>query len=84
VNGENPIFLPIVSLYDFDSYLLTIYDRWGGVVFQSEERTEGWNGEAEMGDLKPQGTYVYHLTFQDRAGKIYNYRGIVTMLIDKE
>jgi hypothetical protein len=84
VHGENPIFLPIISLYDFDSYLLTIYDRWGGVVFQTEDRNEGWNGEAEMGDLKPQGTYVYHVTFQDRAGKIYNYRGIVTMLIDKE
>lgn len=84
VNGENPIFLPVVSLYDFDSYLLTIYDRWGGVIFQTDDRNEGWNGEAEMNDLKPEGTYVYHLTFQDREGRIYNYRGFVTMLIDKE
>lgn len=84
VYGENPIFLPIVSLYDFDSYLLTIYDRWGGVIYQTEDREEGWNGESADGNLKPEGTYVYHLTFRDREGKDYNYRGFVTMLIDKE
>lgn len=84
IHGENPAFLPIVSLYDFDSYLLTIYDRWGGMIFQTQDRNEGWNGEAEFGDLKPEGTYVYHLVFYDREGKEYNYRGFVTMLIDKE
>lgn len=84
INGENPVFMPVISLYDFDSYLLTIYDRWGGVIFQTRDRNEGWNGEADFGDLKPEGTYVYHLVFYDREGKEYNYRGFVTMLIDKQ
>ncbi|MBL7898347.1 MAG: gliding motility-associated C-terminal domain-containing protein, partial [Crocinitomicaceae bacterium] len=84
VNGENPVFLPVVSLYDFDSYLLTIYDRWGGVVFQTDDREEGWNGESDMNNLVPEGTYVYHLQFNDRENKKYDYRGFVTMLIDAE
>lgn len=84
VHGENPVFLPIVSLYDFDSYLLTIYDRWGGIVFQTDDRNEGWNGEGDFNNLVPEGTYVYHLQFNDRENKKYDYRGFVTMLIDEE
>lgn len=82
VHGENPVFLPVISLYDFDSYNLSIYDRWGGVIYQTNDRYEGWNGEDFSGDLKPEGTYIYHLIFYDREGKEYNYRGFVTMLID--
>ena len=67
VNGENPIFLPIVSLYDFDSYDLKIYDRWGGVIFQTGDRNEGWDGRGgSMGDMKPEGVYVYYLSTETR------------------
>ncbi len=81
INGENPIFLPIISLYDFSSYDLKIYDRWGGVIFQTNDRNEGWDGRGPLGDIKPEGTYVYYLYFEDREGKDYQYRGTVTMLI---
>ena len=84
VNGENPIFLPIISLYEFDSYLLNIYNRWGEVIHSTTDRFEGWNGDDQFGDLKSEGVYVYHLSFEDRDGKEYNFRGSVTMLIDKE
>lgn len=83
VYGENPIFLPVISLYDFDSYHLLIYDRWGGVIYDTYDRNEGWNGEDDTGDLKPEGVYIYHLIFNDREGREYNYRGFVTMLIDE-
>ena len=83
IYGENPIFLPVVSLYDFDSYNLVMYDRWGGEVFVTQDRDEGWDGRDSGGDLKPEGTYVYYLTFADREGKEYQFRGFVTMLIDQ-
>lgn len=83
VYGENPIFLPIISLYDFSSYNLIIYDRWGGEIYVTQDRFEGWDGRGQSGDLKAEGTYVYYLTFDDRDGKEYQYRGFVTMLIDQ-
>lgn len=84
INGENPIFMPIVNLYDYSSYNLTIYDRWGGVIFNTLNKDEGWDGTASFGDLKPEGVYIYYLTFDDREGQQYQYRGIITMLIDKQ
>jgi len=85
INGENNIFLPIVSLYDFDSYSLTIYNRWGEQIFISSDRYEGWNGENLLfGGYHEEGVYVYHLTFTDREGNEYDYQGTVTLLIGEE
>ena len=84
VNGANPIFLPIVNLFDYSSYNLTIYDRWGGVIFNTLNRNEGWDGTDVNYVLNQEGVYVYYLTFEDREGKEYQYRGIVTMLVDAE
>ncbi|MCH2234381.1 MAG: gliding motility-associated C-terminal domain-containing protein [Crocinitomicaceae bacterium] len=85
VNGANPVFLPVVSLYEFSSYQLIIYDRWGGEIFMTTDPDEGWNGEGNtlMGDRLPQGVYVYFLSFNDRNGDVYEYRGTVTMLFDE-
>ncbi len=82
INGLNNRFLPVISLYDFDSYNLIIYDRWGGVVFQTADRNEGWDGFNQR-DGKPyqEGTYVYQLRFTDREDKAFDYTGTVTLLI---
>lgn len=81
VNGVNNIFIPVISLYDFSSYDLGIYDRWGSTIFVTNDRDQGWDGTNASGDLVSEGTYVYYLRFTDRDGVLYEYRGFVTMLI---
>lgn len=84
INGANPIFLPIVSLYDFSSYDLTIFDRWGGQIFNTDDSNQGWDGRGgQFNDLRPEGVYVYFLSIKDRDNKEYQFRGTVTMLIDE-
>lgn len=80
IDGYNPIFLPIISLYDFDSYNLLIYNRWGEVVFNTQDRYLGWDGKDENGKAYEEGVYVYQLQFKDGFGKEYDYKGSVTML----
>jgi hypothetical protein len=80
IDGYNPIFLPVISLYDFESYDLQIYNRWGEIVFNTDDRYLGWNGEGNDGDLKPEGVYVYLLRFKDEFGTEYEYKGSLTML----
>lgn len=82
VNGENPVFLPIISLFEFDSYQLDIYDRWGRVIWTTNDKDEGWNGTGVGNGLVSEGVYVYMVSFQDRDAKEYVFRGTVTMLID--
>ncbi|MEX1000866.1 MAG: gliding motility-associated C-terminal domain-containing protein [Crocinitomicaceae bacterium] len=81
INGENPVFKPIINLFEFDSYQLEIYNRWGEVIFSTDDKDLGWNGRDEFGDLKSEGTYIYRVRFEDRDAKEHVYRGIVTMLI---
>lgn len=85
VNGANPVFKPVVSLYDFSSYQLRIYDRWGGEVFFTTDANEGWDGSGNnIWDEKvPQGVYVYFLSIEDRDGQVYEYRGTITVLFDE-
>ncbi|MCG8576424.1 MAG: gliding motility-associated C-terminal domain-containing protein [Flavobacteriales bacterium] len=82
INGNNHIFLPVVNLYDFSSYDLKIYDRWGGDIFNTQDPNEGWDGaNTVVGGYHAEGTYIYFLSFQDRDGKDYEFRGTVTLLI---
>jgi gliding motility-associated-like protein len=84
VNGENPIFLPVVSLYEFDSYELNIYNRWGEVIFTTNDSQEGWDGRDANGDLKSEGVYVYVLSIEDRNADEHVFKGSITMLIDND
>jgi len=50
-----------------EEYYLEIYNRWGQMVFQSEDMDMAWNGEYR-GNQSPIGTYVYQV-------KAINYGG---------
>ncbi len=80
VNGVNTEFLPVIRLYDYDSYRLQIFDRWGSVMFNSTSKNTGWKGTRINGTYVPEGVYVYLLTFSDAEGKNYEFAGSVTVL----
>jgi len=80
VNGSNPIFLPVISLYDFESYDLQIYNRWGEIVFNTDDRYLGWDGIGNDGFLKHEGVYVYVLRFKNEFGDPYEFRGSLTLI----
>lgn len=49
----------LTPIIDFEaSYTLTVYDRWGGVVFHGNQ---GWDGRNSKGEFVKEGTYVYRL-----------------------
>jgi len=54
-DGKNDVFLPVLT-QEVLSYELIIYDRWGNVVFRSNNQDQGWDG-AQMSD----GIYVWTL-----------------------
>jgi gliding motility-associated-like protein len=46
-DNMNDLFVPVVtSNWELAEYDFKIYDRWGEVVFQSDQRGEGWDGIA--------------------------------------
>ncbi|HNF68452.1 MAG TPA: gliding motility-associated C-terminal domain-containing protein, partial [Chitinophagales bacterium] len=43
---------------DIKDYHLEIYNRYGQLIFETDEIAQGWNGKFEN-ELQPIGTYVY-------------------------
>ena len=77
-DGLNEIFKPLavgVSKYEF-----RIFNRWGEVIFETEDHNEGWNGSVNKGSsYAPNGTYTYQVIVNDFTGYPHEYNGHVTL-----
>lgn len=77
-----------VSILGEDIYQLTIYDRWGVVVYSSNKDGEtgdgtNWNGLLNnTGNACPSGTYYYVFTYSFfiNPEKIYTTNGTITLI----
>ncbi|CAN5889755.1 hypothetical protein BH24BAC1_BH24BAC1_39070 [soil metagenome] len=61
------------------SFRMVIYNRWGQVVFQSNDPKLGWDGRVN-GQEAPVGTYAYSLEAADRNGRTFSRKGTVSLL----
>lgn len=61
-NNLNELFTPIASC-SFTEYQLTIYNRWGELIFKSNNPTLAWDGSFK-GNFAPDGVYVYVLQYK--------------------
>ncbi len=79
--GMNPIFKPVLSDFNDDQYDFTIFDRWGKVIFKTNDYTKGWDGRITLsGQMANTGTYLYMIVLHDGSGKEYISRGHVNLL----
>ena len=44
-------------------YQMTVFNRWGGLVFQSDDPLLGWDGKAHNGQLAETGVYTYIIEY---------------------
>lgn len=73
-----PVFASGVDPYD---YHLTIFNRWGEIVFESYNYDYGWNGHYGDGGLVEDGVYVWQIEFGEKATDDRQmHRGHVTIL----
>ncbi|MGE4017703.1 MAG: PKD-like domain-containing protein [Cyclobacteriaceae bacterium] len=74
----NDVFLPIVK--GVEEFNMQIFDRWGNLVFESNNATIGWDGYDRNGKLMPAGVYVYKLTLRLSDGQRTTQIGDITMI----
>ena len=75
-DGKNTIFLPLFSNpEDIEEYRMEIYNRWGTLVFRTEEITFGWDGANAM-----EGVYAVVVQYKSRGEKAKTERGSVTLI----
>lgn len=69
-DGKNDVFLPLLqSACITKSYELVIYNRFGQVVFSSNQNGVGWDGTYLNGRTAELGVYYYILKLQSSYGK---------------
>jgi gliding motility-associated-like protein len=56
-----------------------IYNRWGTVVFQTSDRSQGWDGKYN-GKLQPKEVYNYVLDVEFGDGTKHRKKGDITLL----
>jgi gliding motility-associated-like protein len=80
-DGLNDVFLPVGNDVDPDNYELTIFDRWGNLIFKSTSWGTGWNGIVNNGTKLAQiDTYVWKINCKDHAGHSQHLIGHVSMI----
>jgi len=81
-NGDllNDTWKPSISGIDKDNYHLNIYDRWGKVMFTTNDINEGWNGKYNEKPC-PEAVYVYMIDYNTKPTNEHKViRGAVTLV----
>jgi gliding motility-associated-like protein len=67
--------------WNVETYVLTIYDRWGKKIFYTKNYADGWNGSIkENNEPAPIGIYIYTLQLKDIFNKTREYTGFISIV----
>ena len=61
-------------------YSLTIFNRWGKVVFYTNDLSQGWDGRQQNGAFAQEGVYVYISTGKSQDGDEIRMQGSFTLI----
>ena len=80
-NGDelNEVFRPVLTYVDAEEYAFSIFDRWGNLIFYTNNITLGWDGTID-GKPAAAGIYQYMLTYRLNETKMYKKQGHVTLI----
>ena len=71
-----PIYASGVDPYGFN---MQIFNRWGEIIFETNDMTIGWDG-TYGGELVPDGSYVWTLEFKETmSDSRHSYNGNVNI-----
>lgn len=79
-DGQNDTYR--VKISGEELFELTIWNRWGGKVFETTDAKIGWNGKVNnTGEDSPEGTYYFILKYRMRGQVTESVvRGTITMI----
>ena len=80
-DGVNEVFLPVTTGINPDKYEFWVFDRWGNLIFYTDDLNEGWNGRVQGHDKLCQiDTYVWKVKCVDILDKKHNLIGHVNLI----
>lgn len=78
-NGINDFFSG--QGINIKAFSMMIFDRWGNLIFKSEDIDDQWDGKANGGqEIAEEDVYVYVIDIVDIFGNEHRYMGHVTLI----
>ena len=59
---------------------MQVFDRWGGLVFESSDIKYGWDGLDASANAVIAGAYMYHISLYDYNKKLWIYNGELNLM----
>jgi gliding motility-associated-like protein len=78
-DGVNDVFkieTGDVILYEFN---MKVFNRWGTLMFESDDYSRGWNGRFKNNILQPD-VFIYAIEYKDGDGLVYRKTGSINLL----
>ncbi len=80
-DGKNDDFFGKGFLNGVTNFKMSIWNRWGEMVFETNNPNDKWNGEKRnSGGMSPEGVYIYTVTFTGPRGEANEYKGFATVV----
>ena len=79
-DGTNEMFKGIGI--GIKTYTLMIFDRWGELIFQSDDLEKGWDGtfKGKGGEVVQEGVYVWKVQLKDERNNEHDFNGTVSVI----
>ncbi len=81
-DGNNDVLKVYTQCTEIEEFNFSIFDRWGGLVYRSNNFLDTWNGMSKGKNCIP-GVYVYSISYLSRENgvrQIQRQKGSITLL----
>jgi gliding motility-associated-like protein len=78
-DGSNDVFMPYLKGIVSRDYKLQIFNRWGELIFETDDVSKGWDGTYRGEDVQ-EGNYLYIVQFRNANQIIKTVSGVIQLL----
>lgn len=79
-DGTNEAFLGNGLLFGARNFTMGVWNRWGELIFESNDPEVGWDGRSKNGSASPAGVYVYVVKITGPRGEPFEFKGFATLI----
>jgi len=79
-DGSNDEFKILINGPQTLEFEMSIYNRQGLLVFETNDINQAWGGRLKSGELAAQGPYIWMVTMKDEKGNHDQQRGLFTLI----
>lgn len=79
-NGDDENDFFVMSGINYKQVEVQIFNRYGGIVYQSSNLNHYWDGKDKNGTIVQEGAYAYQIIVTENGGKKHTYTGTVSII----